>query len=152
MTCALEKRRLAEQYFLDGYNCAQAVALAFEKELGIDKEVLIKISSSFGGGFGRQREICGAVSAMGIVAGLLKGCDFSASESEAKAKHYALVQKLSNQFKDINGSIICRDLLGAKLAATNPQPDARTPEYYKKRPCAKLVGDMAEILANEFCN
>lgn len=144
---AMNKRRIAEQNFLNGYNCTQAVVMAFADELNIDKDILLKVASSFGGGFGRMREVCGAVSAMGIVVGLLYGCDFSVAGLDAKGKHYALIQKLAGEFKEINGSIVCRDLLGAKLAATNPQPDARTPEYYKSRPCAKLVGDMAEILA-----
>lgn len=146
----MTKRQIAEQNFLSGYNCTQAVVMAFADELGVDKDVLLKVSSSFGGGFGRMREVCGAVSAMGIVAGLLKGCDFSVSGIEAKGRHYALIQKLAGEFKEINGSIVCRELLGAKLAATNPQPDERTPEYYKSRPCAKLVGDMAEIIEKEF--
>lgn len=142
----MTKRQIAEHNFLDGYNCTQAVVMAFADELGIDKDTLIKVSSSFGGGLGRLREVCGTVSAMGIIVGLVEGCDFSKEGIEAKAKQYATVQRLAGEFKDINGSIVCRDLLGAKLAATNPTPDARTPEYYKKRPCAKLVGDMAEIV------
>ena len=146
----MTKREIAEKNFLSGYNCTQAVVAAFADEPQIDRDILMRASSSFGGGFGRLREICGTVSAMGIVAGLLKGCDFSEEGIEAKAKHYALIQKLAGEFKQANGSIVCRDLLGAKLAATNPQPDARTPEYYKSRPCAKLVGDAAEILEKEF--
>lgn len=144
----MTKREIAEQNFLSGYNCTQAVVMAFKDELGIDEDILVKVSSSFGGGFGRMREVCGAVSAMGIVIGLLEGKDFSVEGIQAKAEQYAKIQKLAAEFKDINGSIVCRELLGAKLAATNPQPDERTPEYYKKRPCAKLVGDMAEILEN----
>ncbi len=142
---AMTKRETAERYFLEGYNCAQAVVLTFADELNIDRDTLLKISSSFGGGFGRLREICGAVSGMGIVAGALKGCDFSEAGQDAKSKHYALIQQLAGAFREINGSIVCRELLGAKIAATNPQPDSRTPEYYKSRPCAKLVGDAAEI-------
>ena len=146
----MTKREIAEQNFLNGYNCTQAVVLAFADEIGMDKDMLLKISSSFGGGFSRLREICGAVSGIGMVVGAIEGCDFSVAGQDAKAKHYALVQKLAGAFKEINGSIICRELLGAKLAATNPTPDARTPEYYKIRPCAKLVGDAAEILQKHF--
>lgn len=120
--------------------------MAFADELGVERDLLIRMSSSFGGGLGRLRETCGAVSAMGLIVGLLEGKDFSAVGQEAKAEQYAKIQKLAGEFKAINGSIVCRELLGAKLAATNPQPDARTPEYYKIRPCAKLVGDMAEII------
>ena len=149
---AMTKRQIAEQNFLDGYNCTQAVVMAFADELGIDRDVLVKVSSSFGGGFGRLREVCGAVSAMGIVVGLLEGKYFSKEGIQAKAEQYAKIQKLAGEFKEINGSIVCRDLLGAKLASTNPQPDERTPEYYKTRPCAKLVGDMAEILERYINN
>lgn len=142
----MTKREIAERNFLDGYNCTQAVVMAFADELGVERDLLIRMSSSFGGGLGRLRETCGAVSAMGLIVGLLEGKDFSAVGQEAKAEQYAKIQKLAGEFKAINGSIVCRELLGAKLAATNPQPDARTPEYYKIRPCAKLVGDMAEII------
>lgn len=148
----MAKREIAENYFLQGYNCAQAVVLAFADEICADdedKEKLIKISSSFGGGFGRLREVCGAVSGMGIVAGALCGAG-SDADIKQKSEHYALIQKLAGWFKEINGSIICRELLGAKVAATKPQPDERTPEYYRTRPCAKLVGDAASILCTEF--
>lgn len=144
----MTKREIAENYFVEGYNCAQAVVLAFADEIcssDEEKERLLKISSSFGGGFGRLREICGAVSGMGIVAGALYGIG-SGTATEQKSEHYALIQKLAGKFSEINGSIICRELLGAKKAAANPTPDARTPEYYKTRPCAKLVGDAAGIL------
>lgn len=144
---AMTKRQIAEKNFIDGCNCTQAVVMAFADELGVDRDILVKVSSSFGGGFGRLREVCGAVSAMGIIVGLLEGKDFSKEGIQAKGEQYAKIQKLAGEFKEINGSIVCRDLLGAKLAATNPQPDERTPEYYKIRPCAKLVGDMAEIIA-----
>lgn len=142
----MTKREIAERNFLDGYNCTQAVVMAFLDELGIDGDTLVKVSSSFGGGLGRMREVCGAVSAMGIAVGLLEGKDFSKEGIDAKAKQYATVQRLAGEFKRINGSIVCKELLGAKLATTNPEPDARTPEYYRTRPCAKLVGDMAEII------
>lgn len=144
---AMTKRRLAEKNFLDGYSCTQAVVMAFADELGVDGDILVRVSSSFGGGLGRLREVCGAVSAMGIVVGLREGKDFSKEGIQAKAAQYATVQRLAGEFRDINGSIVCRDLLGAKLATTGSQPDERTPEYYKSRPCARLVGDMAEIIA-----
>ena len=149
---AMSKRRIAEQNFIDGYNCTQAVVMAFADELGVDRDILVKVSSSFGGGFGRLREVCGAVSAMGIIIGLIEGKDFSVEGIQAKAEQYAKIQQLANEFKAINRSIVCRDLLGAKLATTNPQPDERTPEYYKTRPCAKLVGDMSEILEKYIKN
>ena len=144
----MTRRERAEQNFLAGYNCTQALVLAFEDKLNIDRETLLKLSSSFGGGMGRLREVCGAVSGMFIVAGLLEGYA-SPDDLDGKREHYALIQRLAAKFKEKNGSYICRDLLGAKLAATTPAPDARTPEYYKSRPCAKLVGDCAEILCEE---
>ena len=100
---AMTKRQIAEQNFLDGYNCTQAVVAAFADELGVDKDTLIKIASSFGGGFGRLREVCGAVSAMGIIVGLVEGCDFSKAGQDAKSAQYAAVQRLAGEFKDING-------------------------------------------------
>ncbi len=145
----MTRREAAEQNFLAGYNCTQALTLAFADVLGLGRETLLKLSSSFGGGMGRLREVCGAVSGMFIVAGLLKGYS-DPSDLDAKREHYALIQRLAAKFKEKNGSIICRDLLGAKLAVTSPAPDARTPEYYKSRPCAKLVGDCAEIVAEEL--
>ena len=145
----MTRRQLAESYFMSGYSCAQAVVLAYEDVFNIDKEQLMLIASSFGGGLGRLREVCGAVSGMAMVAGALKGYSTPGDVSR-KAEHYALIQRLAARFKDINGSIVCRDLLGAKLAAIDPVPDARTPEYYKSRPCAKLVGDAAQILQEEL--
>ena len=142
-------RELAERHFIEGYNCAQAVVLAFEDKLGVDRDTLLKISSSFGGGMGRLREVCGTVSGMFIVAGLLGGYS-SPSAIEEKAEHYARIQQLAARFKQINGSIICRELLGAKMATTTPTPEARTPEYYKTRPCARLAGDCAQILCEYF--
>lgn len=145
------RREIAENHFVEGYNCAQAVVLAFNDVIGADSESLLKLSSSFGGGMGRMREVCGAVSGMFIVAGLLKGYS-SPDDVDGKKEQYALVQKLAAKFKEKNGSIICRDLLGAKLAASTPTPYVRTPEYYTTRPCAKLVGDAAEILEEEFAS
>ncbi len=145
----MTRREIAERFFVEGYNCAQAVVLAFEDIFQTDREELLKIASSFGGGLGRMREVCGAVSGMAMVAGAARGYS-SSSDKEGKAAHYALIQRLAAKFKEKNGSVICRELLGAKLTATTPTPDERTPEYYKTRPCAKLVGDCAEILSEEL--
>lgn len=139
------KAKKAQQYFKDGYNCCQAVVLAFAPELGIDEKTALMLSSSFGGGFGRLREICGAVSGMGIVAGLKYGYTSpEANKNGKKAEHYALIQKLAKEFEEKNGSIICRELTG--LEPSTHVPSDRTPEYYKKRPCDQLVYDAAEIL------
>ncbi len=141
----MTKEELAISYFKSGYNCAQAVLLAFCEEVGIDKQTATKISSSFGGGMGRLREVCGAVSSMFLVAGYLYG-DYDPLDNQAKAKHYALIQSLAQQFKDEAGSIICRELLEVK-GAQNPTPEERNSEYYKKRvTCADCVGLAAKII------
>ena len=143
---AMTKRQIAEQNFLDGYNCTQAVVAAFADELGVDKDTLIKIASSFGGGFGRLREVCGAVSAMGIIVGLVEGCDFSKAGQDAKSAQYAAVHRLAGEFKDINGSIICRELLGLLEREDSARPERRTEEYYAARPCSRLVASAARII------
>ena len=118
--------------------------MAFRDVTGLSESASARIASSFGGGLGRLREVCGAVSGMAIVAGMLFGYD-DPSQPGAAAAHYARVQELANAFRAHSGSIVCRELLGKEATAT-PTPDARTAEYYKKRPCADLVGDAADIL------
>ena len=145
----MTRRELAESNFVAGYSCAQAVVKAFADVTGFDGEAAMRLCSSFGGGMGRLREVCGAVSGMFIVEGLLEGY-FDPSEQDAhaqKAANYARIQELARRFKERNASIVCREILGAR-ASTNPTPEARTPEYYKTRPCAKMCGDAAEILEN----
>ena len=139
----------AKVYFEEGYNCAQAVTLAFADEMGLDKAVAAKMACSFGGGLGRLREVCGCVSGMSLAAGALYGYSDPKAREE-KADHYALIQKLANEFKERNGSIICRELLAGISNDTNPVPEERTESYYKKRPCAELAYMAAEILENEM--
>lgn len=136
---------IAEQYFYQGYNCAQSVLLAFSDVTGLDAETAAKLSSSFGGGLGRMREICGAVSGAAMVLGLLKGYA-DPTDSSAKKAHYALVQEFAHRFRQKNGSILCRELLNGVSVQIGSGPEARTPEYYKKRPCPALVRDAAEFL------
>ena len=138
-------REIAEKYFTDGYNCAQAVFLAFSDELGVDADTAVAISAPFGGGMGRLREVCGAVSGMFMALGCLYG-KYSPDDAEAKKQQYADVQQLAHKFEEINGSIICRELLGLD-GKSAPTPEKRTSEYYKKRPCKDMVGDAAEIFA-----
>ena len=140
------KREEAEALFLSGANCAQAVLCAFEKEVGLEHKTAMMLASSFGGGMGRMREVCGAVSGMFMVAGLLYGYDEN-SPKEAKAEHYELIRNLADRFRDKTGSILCRELLDKK-AIVGGLPEERTPEYYKSRPCAYLVGLAAEITEN----
>ncbi len=138
----------AEQLFLDGYNCSQAVLGAFCDELGLPFETAMKLSSSFGGGMGRMREVCGAVSGMFMVAGLQNG--YAAPETgDIKAAHYRLIRELSDRFKEENGSIICRELLGG-TPEIGGNPEARTKSYYQKRPCVEYVKCAARILEEEL--
>lgn len=133
----------AEQLFLEGYNCAQAVFGAFCEQLGVPMDVAMKLSCSFGGGVGRQREVCGAVSGMCMAAGMRYG--YATPETgQTKAEHYQLIRDLCEQFREKNGSIICRDIL--KNAEVGGTPAARTNDYYASRPCLKCVHDAAEIL------
>lgn len=142
----MTKKEKAMELFSQGYNCSQSVAGAFCQEIGMDFETVAKIASSFGGGMGRLREVCGAVSGMFIVTGLLYGYG-SPEDYEAKKTLYTKVQSLAFKFKEQNGSYICRELLGLdKKGSDSPVPEKRTEEYYKKRPCKLLVGDAAEIL------
>ena len=133
----------AAELFLNGYNCAQAVAVAFCDVTGMEPKATAKLASSFGGGMGRMREVCGAVSGMLMVAGILYGYD-AADDEKAKMSHYALVQNLAGQFREQVGSIICREIL--KNPPSDPAPTPRTEEFYKLRPCARMVYLAAEIL------
>lgn len=138
-----EKSEKAKELFKQGYNCSQAVLGVFCEEMGMDFETAMKIASSFGGGMGRMREVCGTVSGMFMAAGLAFAT-VSDSASE-KGEHYKRIQELAKRFKDKNGSIICRELLQGVEASTTPTPSERTEAYYKKRPCIELVGDSVEI-------
>ena len=133
----------AAELFLNGYNCAQAIAVAFSDVTGLDADFSAKMASSFGGGMGRMREVCGAVSGMLMVAGLLYGYD-SPSDDTAKKAHYTLVQELAGQFREQVGSIVCREIL--KNPPSDPAPSPRTAEYYRQRPCARMVFTAAQIL------
>ena len=134
----------AAELFLGGYNCAQAIAVAFHKELNLTPQYAAKMASSFGGGMGRMREVCGAVSGMLMVLGHLYGYTDPGEEDCHKAAHYALVQELSAKFREEAGSIICREILDNPPSDPNPTP--RTEEYYKTRPCARMVMIAAKIL------
>lgn len=136
---------MAMDNFLSGYNCAQAVALAFSDLVPLSRDELSRLACSFGGGMGRLREVCGSVSAMLMVSGLLYGYD-GPETGDIKKNHYALVQKLAKEFEEKSGSIICRELLGLTEKRQSPEPAQRTLEYYNNRPCKALVGLAAEIL------
>ena len=146
--CLKSRGDLARELFREGYNCSQAVTLAFADELearGISREMAAGMASSFGGGFGRLREVCGCVSGMALVCGALEGYTDPKATAE-KQDHYKRIQKLVATFKDENGSYICRELLAGINTDTTPVPEARTESYYKKRPCAELAACAADIL------
>ncbi len=135
----------AEELFRKGYNCAQSVLLAFSDMTGLDEKTAAQLSSSFGGGLGRLREVCGAVSGACMVLGLVKGYS-DPDDRQAKTAHYHLVQEFARRFKEQNGSIVCRELLSGVQTLQGKDPEARTPEYYQKRPCPRLCRCAAEIL------
>lgn len=140
----------------EGYNCCQAVVLAYNDVFGIDDDTAAALSSGFGGGMGRMREVCGSVSGMVMLAGLMAPAA-DPSVKVDRTKNYALVQEVAGEFKELNGSIVCKELLGlvpmgssAPAAAESPEPSDRTPEYYKKRPCEELVGIAARIIGKRI--
>ncbi len=135
--------------FLEGYNCAQAVFCAFTDVTGFSSPEAARLSSSFGGGMGRLREVCGAVSASLMVLGAAEGYD-DPKDPEAKKRHYARVRDFAERFREAEGSILCRDLLAGHLGEgaveTGGDPEARTAEYYQKRPCPDIIFRAAQIL------
>lgn len=140
-----ERKQLAYENFKMGYNCCQSVVLAFSDVLPLDKEILEKVTLGFGAGFGRTRNLCGAVSSYGFVCGLLHDkCDTIADD---KTDVYKEISELDEKFKAINGTDICRELLkNVKNLTKGYVPQVRDDEYYKVRPCAKFVVDSAGLL------
>lgn len=134
----------AEQLFTQGYNCAQAVFGAFSENVRLPLDIMMKLSSSFGGGMGRLREVCGACSGLFMAAGLLYGYA-GPEEGAVKSEHYARIRELAAQFEAVHGSIVCREILGRR-AEVGGTPEKRTEEYYAARPCVRCVRSAAEIL------
>lgn len=143
--CESMRANKARDYFTEGYNCAQAVCLAFADIMGMDESTAAKISSPFGGGMGRMREVCGAVSGMYIVLGFVRGYD-NPNDADSKKALYAEVRDLAERFKAEFGSIICRELLDGVEHTNGPTPEKRTESYYHKRPCGEQVAYCAYIL------
>ncbi len=140
----------------EGYNCCQAVVLAYNDIFGIDDNAAAAMSSGFGGGMGRMREVCGSVSGMVMLAGFIAPAVDPAIKVD-RTRNYALVQEMAGRFREMNGSIVCRELLGLvpagssqKVTPESPEPSDRTPEYYKKRPCEELVGISARIVGEKI--
>lgn len=142
----IDRSEEAKALFKEGFNCSQAVFVAYAEDLGMDKEMAMKVSASFGGGMGRMREVCGTVSGMFLVNGMLTGSTVG-RDAKRKQYNYEIVQELARRFKEQNGSIVCAQLLGLDKAEGSAVPEARTAEYYKKRPCLELVGQAASIVA-----
>ena len=137
----------ARAYFLQGYGCAQSVLLAFSDLTGLDEKASARLGSSFGGGMGRLREVCGGVTGAFAVLGFVCGYD-DPTDKEGKSRHYADIRELARRFSERSrgNSIICRELLGAKRADNAPNPTPRDAEFYRTRPCARFVGAAAELL------
>ena len=142
-----EKR--AVELFRSGCNCSQAVFAAFSDITGIDEKNAFRMSSSFGGGLGRLREVCGAVSGISLVAGVLWGYD-SFEDKSLKTEHYKTVAGMANKFSDVMGSYICRELLGLKDYKYSPVAEDRSSEYYATRPCERCIAAAARILDEEI--
>ena len=141
----MTRREAAIDNFMKGYNCSQALTLAFADLVDMDEKTLSRMASSFGGGMGRLREVCGSVSGMFMIAGLLYGYD-GPETGGVKADHYARIQELAKRFEAKHGTIVCREMLGLDVRHDEPTPEARTKQYYEKRPCPEIIGDAAEIL------
>ena len=140
-----ERGDKGKEFFKSGYNCAQAVLMSFADEIGLNEEQIKKVSAGFGGGIGRLREVCGTFSGLVMALGMIKG------DKVDKATLYAQIQELAEKFRQENGSIICRDLLGMrKEEKSAPTPSERTEQYYKARPCADLVKYAVELLEQEL--
>lgn len=146
----LENRiQRAVELFMQGYGCCQSVVCAFSDLYGLDEEMALRVSAGFGGGVGRLRMMCGACSALVILAGLEKG-QTRGEDREGKAACYQLVRELLETFRQRNGSIICAELLqmnGVKAETNTSQPDERNAEYYRVRPCARKVESAARVFA-----
>ena len=141
----MSHREKAIENFCNGYNCAQAVFAAFCDVTGYSEEQALMLASSFGGGMGRMREVCGACTAMFMVAGIVKGYT-DVSTDEPKKAHYERIQKMAEEFKKEHGTIVCRELLKTLKPSSDPSPSARTEEYYRVRPCVRFVATAADII------
>lgn len=141
----MTRREKAMDNFLQGYNCSQSLVLAFADLYHVDQNTILRLASPFGGGMGRMREVCGSVSGMFMVTGLIYGYQDPKAFQEKK-ELYEKVQELARRFEEIHGSIVCRELLGLGTGKDLPTPEKRTEHYYNKRPCKEIIGSAAEIL------
>ena len=136
----------AKEMFLQGYNCSQAVVGAFADLFGFDNVTAMKFAEGLGGGMGRMRLTCGAVAAMATLASM-KMSSGKPGDLKLRGEIYAVIQKMAGEFKDNNGSVICAELLGAALPKDNSStPEERTPDYYRRRPCADKIYQCALLV------
>lgn len=135
----------AEDLFKTGYNCAQSLFASVHDELSIDRDLALRMASSFGGGMGRLREVCGALTGLFMVVGIRYGY-IGSDDQEGKTRHYELIQELAGRFKDQFGSILCRDLLELDEQVSEPTPEVRTEAYYQRRPCVMYIRFAAGLL------
>lgn len=147
----MKKSRVEEavSLFESGYNCCQSVFTAYAGLYGMDKGEGLMMTSTMGGGVGRMREVCGAVSAMALLYGLIDGNEDPKDQAKKEAV-YQRVRDMSDEFARRNGSIICKELLGIAEREESAAPDIRTEEYYAKRPCTQLVRCAAEIIESNL--
>lgn len=141
----------AKALFKQGFNCSQAVCAACADLYGMDEETALRVAASFGGGIGRMRQTCGAACGMFVLAGLENG-SAKAGDAEGKKQNYALVQDLAAKFKQVNGSLICAELLGIAPKPQEPIPETRTEAYYQKRPCVEMVANAVRIYLTTLNN
>lgn len=141
----MDHSQKAQELFYAGCNCAQAVFCAFAEDMGLDLDTAARLASSFGGGLGRLRELCGALSGAELALGMLRGYS-DPTDPALKAEHYARVRELAERFRVQNGTILCRELLKGVETTPGGVPEPRTPEFYARRPCLRLVGEAAAIL------
>lgn len=155
LTPELEARvQRAVDNFMQGYGCCQSVVAAFADLYNLDDTMTKRIAAGFGGGVGRMRMMCGAVSGIVILAGLDRG-QIDGADRKGKSMCYKVVQELLDEFKTQNGSVVCAELLGLKgheKAQSSYVASPRTAEYYKTRPCAAKVESAARIFAEYLMN
>ena len=142
----LKKAEKARELFKTGLNCSQSVVAAFADVLGLSEQTAARLSAGLGGGVGRQREVCGAVSGAAMVLGFV----FGGEDGKDKKRAYEKVREFSDEFKRRNRFIVCRELLDGLGVNSNPTPEPRTAEYYKKRPCVKFVMTAARLIDREI--
>lgn len=156
---AEERVALAKDYFKQGYNCCQSVVMAFRDLCGVDGDTLQKLCVGLGGGVGRMREVCGCVCGMAVLSGFLPGhaqatgnqnADSQSRVHAQKTAAYTLTQKMAGEFQKETGSIVCRELLNISKSEISSVPDHRTPDYYRKRPCADMVSLAVRIVSEEL--